>query len=82
MLCCYRRRTIEALDLDSIRSDGYSCLMELLAVCQRNKAKIREIPIIFMDRRAGQSKISSIEIGKAFLTLWRLRQKINRRYGK
>jgi dolichol-phosphate mannosyltransferase len=75
---CYRRTMIQAIDLDSIRSDGYSCLMELLAVCQRRGARIREIPIVFHDRRAGQSKISTREILKAFLTLYRLRRKLRR----
>ncbi|MBI5153656.1 polyprenol monophosphomannose synthase [Candidatus Poribacteria bacterium] len=76
---CYRRRMLERLDLAAIESDGYSCLLELLTVCQRRGARIREIPIVFVDRRAGQSKISSAEIGKAFLTLWRLGRRLNRR---
>ncbi len=73
---CYRTGLIRQLDLDAITSDGYSCLMELLAICQRRGAVIREIPIVFVDRRAGHSKISSAEIGKGFLTLWRLRGKL------
>jgi len=76
---CYRARLLRELDLDAIRSDGYSCLMELLAVCQRRGARIREVPIIFFDRRAGESKISPAEIGKAFLTLYRLRLSLKRR---
>lgn len=75
---CYRTSLLQQLDLDSIKSDGYSCLMELLAVCQRRGVRIREIPIIFVDRRAGQSKISHKEILKAFATLWRLRRKLDR----
>lgn len=76
---CYRADLLRQLDLDAIRSDGYSCLMELLAVCQRRGAKIREIPIVFVDRRAGQSKISTKEIGKGFATLWQLRRKLGGR---
>lgn len=75
---CYRVELLRKIDFESIDSDGYSCLMELLSICQRKKAKIREIPIIFVDRRAGQSKISSTEIFKGFLTLWRIRRKYNR----
>jgi len=75
---CYRSSLLRELDLDAIESDGYSCLMELLAVCQRRGARIREIPIIFYDRRAGHSKISSGEIGKAFVTLYKLRRKLQR----
>ncbi|MEQ8821605.1 MAG: polyprenol monophosphomannose synthase [Sumerlaeia bacterium] len=73
---CYRRELLESIDLDAIRSDGYSCLMELLTVCQRRGAKIREIPIVFLDRRAGQSKISHKEIFKGFATLWRVRRRL------
>ncbi len=73
---CYRSALIRQLDLDAVTSDGYSCLMELLAICQRRGAVVREIPIVFVDRRAGHSKISSMEIGKGFLTLWRLRGKL------
>lgn len=73
---CYRTRLLREIDMDSIQSDGYSCLMELLAVCQRRGARIREIPIVFFDRRAGESKISGLEIAKAFVTLWRLRNKL------
>lgn len=73
---CYRTKLLAELDFDGIRSHGYSCLMELLAICQRRGARIREIPIRFMDRRAGQSKISHKEIFKAFATLWQLRRKL------
>ncbi len=75
---CYRTRLIGQIDLDAIQSDGYSCLMELLAVCQRRGAVIREIPIVFHDRRAGQSKISHKEILKGFQTLFLLRNKLEK----
>jgi glycosyltransferase involved in cell wall biosynthesis len=75
---CYRTSLLRRLDLDAIQSDGYSCLMELLTLCQRMGARIREIPIVFHDRRAGESKISSTEIAKGFLTLWQLRRKLDR----
>lgn len=71
---CYRTELLRKLDLDGIRSHGYSCLMELLSLAQGAGARIREVPIVFVDRRAGQSKISHREIGKALATLWRLKR--------
>ena len=68
----YRTEFLRRLDLARITSHGYSCLMELVLVCQREGARIVESPIIFEDRRAGQSKISRTEILKAFVTLHHL----------
>lgn len=71
---CYRVNLLRRIHFDRIHSNGYSFLMELLHYCQRNGAKIREIPIVFADREFGSSKISHKEILKAFVTLWRLRK--------
>ena len=68
----YKTDFLKKLDLDSITSHGYSCLMELVYVCQKAGASIAESPIIFQDRRAGESKISKAEIFKAFATLYQL----------
>lgn len=68
----YRRTVLESLDLDCIFSNGYSFLIELLFLCQRNGWQIGEIPIIYEDRRAGKSKISKAEIYKATYTVLRL----------
>ncbi|MFP4580768.1 MAG: polyprenol monophosphomannose synthase [Candidatus Sumerlaeia bacterium] len=68
----YRAEFLRRLDLDTITSHGYSCLMELVYVCQRGGARIVESPIVFEDRREGQSKIGTSEIFKAFGTLYRL----------
>ena len=68
----YRTGLLDRLDLDGITSHGYSCLMELVFVCERSGARVVESPIVFVDRRAGESKISSAEILKAFATLLRL----------
>jgi dolichol-phosphate mannosyltransferase len=70
---CYRVDLLRRLDLEGIRSHGYSCLMELLVKAQEAGARVREVPIVFADRRAGKSKISHREIGKALATLWRLK---------
>jgi len=69
---CYRRHALEAIDLDSIFSDGYSFLIEMLYQCQRRNYHIGEVPIIFEDRRHGVSKISRQEIFKAVYTVLRL----------
>ncbi|MCL5950842.1 MAG: polyprenol monophosphomannose synthase [Chloroflexi bacterium] len=68
----YRRPVLESLNLDSIFSNGYSFLIELLFLCQRHGWRIGEIPIIYEDRRAGKSKISKAEIYKATYTVLRL----------
>lgn len=75
----YRADFLRRLDLDAITSHGYSCLMELVYVCQSAGARIVESPIVFEDRRAGQSKISRKEIFTAFATLYRLAA---RRFGR
>jgi hypothetical protein len=68
----YRRPVLESIDLDSIFSDGYSFLIELLFLCQSRGWKIGEGPIIYEDRRAGKSKISQAEIYKATYAVLRL----------
>lgn len=69
---CYRRQALEAIDLGSIRADGYSFLVEMLFRCQLAGLTIGEVPIVFVDRRRGASKISRQEIFKAGFTVFRL----------
>jgi len=69
---CFRREVLEALDLDSIFSEGYSFLIEMIYRCEQQGFRIGEVPIIFADRRQGQSKISRQEIFKAMYTVLRL----------
>ena len=68
----YRRAVLESMKLDQIFSNGYSFLIELLFHCQIGGWQIGETPIIYEDRRAGQSKISRTEIYKATYTVLRL----------
>lgn len=68
----YRREVLESIPLEEIFSNGYSFLMELLFLCQRRGWQIGEVPIIFEDRRRGQTKISREEIIKAQYTVLRL----------
>jgi dolichol-phosphate mannosyltransferase len=58
---CYRVATLAKLDLDSIRSRGYSFQEEILWMLARAGAEIGETPIIFADREQGQSKINGRE---------------------
>jgi dolichol-phosphate mannosyltransferase len=69
---CYRREVLEGIDLDSIFSDGYSFLVEMLFCCQQLGNSVGEVPIIFENRRHGSSKISRAEIFKAWYTVLRL----------
>jgi dolichol-phosphate mannosyltransferase len=80
---CYRREVLQAIDLDSIRSNGYSFLIEMIFYVQRRGFTIGEVPIIFEDRRRGTSKISQNEVLRALqtverLSLRRLREKLAR----
>lgn len=69
---CYRRGVLEQVDLDAIRSNGYSYLVEMLYRAARLGCRIAETPILFEDRRHGQSKISRQEILRAMATVGRL----------
>ncbi len=68
----YRREVLESIPLDNIFSSGYSFLVEMLFMCQRRGWQIGEVPIIFEDRRKGQTKISRQEVFKAQYTVFRL----------
>nr|WP_321496392.1 polyprenol monophosphomannose synthase [uncultured Methanolobus sp.] len=70
---CYSKDTLLSLNLDSIKSDGYSFLEEILYYCKKKNARIGETPIIFVDRTLGTSKLSKKEIVNFFLTIVRLR---------
>ncbi len=69
----YRRTILETIDLDAVRSNGYSFLVEMFYLAQCSHARICEVPIIFFDRTVGKSKISDREIYLGALTLLRLR---------
>jgi glycosyltransferase involved in cell wall biosynthesis len=69
---CYRRAVLESLPLDSIFSNGYSFLIEMLFLVQRAGFSVGEVPIVFEDRKRGKSKISQQEVAKALYTVARL----------
>lgn len=70
---CFRRELIEKIDLDSIKSDGYSFQIEMHYRCAELGARICEVPIIFIDRRVGQSKMSKRIVREAVLMVWKLK---------
>lgn len=69
---CWRREFLAALPLDRFFSDGYSFLVEMLFVASRRGARIVEVPITFVERREGQSKLSSGVLLESAMTPWRL----------
>ena len=68
----YRRHVLEVVRPETVRADGYSYLVEILYRCQAQGFSVGEVPIIFVDRLRGRSKISQREIVKAVLTVGRL----------
>jgi len=69
---CWRRATLAALPLDEFESDGYSFLIEMLYVANHLGSRIAEVPITFVERRQGESKLSSGVLFESALTPWRL----------
>ena len=63
---CYRRRVLETIDLDRIRMKGYGFQIEMKYTTYKLGFKIKEVPIIFVDRKEGTSKMSSSIFGEAF----------------
>lgn len=70
---CFKRQVLEKIDLDKITSNGYAFQEEMLYRCEQASFKIVEIPIKFLDRSHGQSKLSFSEVIKFFITLARLK---------
>ena len=69
---CWRRDTLAALPLDRFMSDGYSFLVEMLFAASIRGARIAEVPITYVERRLGQSKMSRAVILESAITPWRL----------
>ncbi len=70
---CFRIEVLKAIDLDRIHSNGYSFQIEMNFKAWRKGFRWMEIPIIFVDRRVGQSKMSRAIIREAVLMVWKLR---------
>jgi dolichol-phosphate mannosyltransferase len=69
---CWRRESLARLPLDRMVSDGYAFLVEMLFEARRAGCRIGEVPIIFVERRQGQSKVSSAVLIESLITPWRL----------
>jgi dolichol-phosphate mannosyltransferase len=67
---CFRRSVLETVDLDQIRSNGYAFQIEMTYKAWMNGFRIREIPITFTDRYAGQSKMSGGIVHEALRVVW------------
>jgi dolichol-phosphate mannosyltransferase len=72
---CYQRRALEAVGLDSITTNGYAFQEEMLYRLEKQGFTIKEIPVIFTDRKVGKSKLSTRDIGEFFLTILKLKLK-------
>lgn len=70
---CFRRRALEGVRLDRVTSEGYSFQIEMSFRCWKRGFRIKEIPILFVDRRAGESKMSRKIVWEAAGMVWRLR---------
>lgn len=69
---CWRREWLARLPLDRIRSDGYAFLVEMLYEASLRGCRVAEVPIIFVERRVGQSKLSGAIMFESMLTPWRV----------
>lgn len=70
---CFRRRVLESIDLNDVRSNGYAFQIEMSFRAWRQGFRIVEIPIVFVDRTEGESKMSKGIVREAILMCWRLR---------
>jgi dolichol-phosphate mannosyltransferase len=70
---CFRRRVLESIDLAAVRSTGYAFQIELTYRTFRRGFRVEEMPIVFEDRRVGQSKMSRRIVLEALTMVWKLR---------
>lgn len=70
---CFRRKVLETIDLEDIHSSGYAFQIEMSLRVWKKGFKIKEIPIIFVDRVAGQSKMNKKIVREAIWMVWLLR---------
>jgi dolichol-phosphate mannosyltransferase len=70
---CFRREVLETIDLEAVRSNGYAFQIEMNFRVWKKGFRIAEIPIVFVDRTEGESKMSRAIIREAVWMVWRLR---------
>ena len=69
---CFKVESLKKINLDSVRSNGYSFQIEMKFRMWKKKMKLVEIPIVFIDRRAGVSKMSKKIVHEAMFMVWKL----------
>jgi dolichol-phosphate mannosyltransferase len=69
---CWRREALQRLPLNSMVSNGYAFIVEMLFEASRRGCTIGEVPIIFIERRQGQSKVSGRVLAESLIVPWRL----------
>jgi dolichol-phosphate mannosyltransferase len=72
---CYRRTVLENIDVDSLRSNGYAFQIEVKFKAWQKGFRLHEVPIIFVDRRVGISKMSKHIMYEAAVMVWKLKLK-------
>jgi dolichol-phosphate mannosyltransferase len=72
---CFRSKVLEAIDLNSVKSNGYAFQIEMTFKAWKKGFKVKEIPIIFVDRVKGKSKMSKKIVREAVTMVWKLRIK-------
>ena len=70
---CWRRAALEAIELSTITSNGYSFQIEMKYRAVKKGLRLVETPIVFIDRRVGQSKMSRAIVAEALLKVWAIR---------
>lgn len=70
---CFRRKVLESIDLNDVRSNGYAFQIEMSFRAWRQGFRLVEIPIVFVDRTEGESKMSKKIVREAIWMVWRLR---------
>jgi dolichol-phosphate mannosyltransferase len=70
---CFRRKVLESIDLNSVKSNGYAFQIEMNFKAWKKGFRINEIPIIFVDRVKGSSKMSKKIVREAVFMVWKLR---------
>src|SRR5690606_172056 len=70
---CFRREVLEAIPLEAVESNGYAFQIEMTFRAWSRRFRIGEVPIMFVDRDVGESKMSKSIVREAVWRVWRLR---------
>lgn len=72
---CYKRKVLETIDLDAIQFIGYAFQIEMKYTAKRQGFNVVEVPVTFVDREFGESKMSIGIFKEAFIGVWKMRRK-------